>query len=108
MALAQLMMGIGAPLSGGLIDKFGAGRIVAICVLAAIAGLYLMFAATTAVDLLLSGVLMGIGVSGTGMTSLVGTVGRLAPPEKRLSAIASIGMAAGIERIGAARVTSAE
>lgn len=27
MALAQLMMGIGAPLSGGLIGKFGAGRI---------------------------------------------------------------------------------
>ena len=96
MALAQLTMGMGAPLSGGLIDRFGAGRIVVICVLAAIAGLYLMFAATTAVDLLLSGVLMGIGVSGTGMTSLVGTVGRLAPPEKRLSAIASIGMAAGI------------
>jgi len=41
-------------------------------------------------------VLMGIGVSGTGVTSLVGTVGRLAPAEKRLSAIASIGMAAGI------------
>ena len=39
---------------------------------------------------------MGIGVSGTGVTSLVGTIGRLAPPEKRLSAIASIGMAAGI------------
>ncbi|HRD75399.1 MAG TPA: MFS transporter, partial [Hyphomicrobiaceae bacterium] len=96
MALTQLTMGIGAPLSGGLIDKFGAGRIVAICVLAALGGLYLMYAATTAVDLLLSGVLMGIGVSGTGMTSLVGTVGRLAPPEKRLSAIASIGMAAGI------------
>ena len=47
-------------------------------------------------DLLISGVLMGIGVSGTGVTSLVGTIGRLAPPEKRLSAIASIGMAAGI------------
>jgi predicted MFS family arabinose efflux permease len=96
MALAQLTMGIGAPLSGGLIDKFGAGRIVAICVLAAIAGLYLMYAATSTNDLMLSGVLMGIGVSGTGVTSLVGTIGRLAPPEKRLSAIASIGMAAGI------------
>jgi predicted MFS family arabinose efflux permease len=96
MALAQLMMGIGAPLSGGLIDRFGAGRIVAICVLAAIAGLYFMYAATSAADLLISGVLMGIGVSGTGVTSLVGTIGRLAPPEKRLSAIASIGMAAGI------------
>jgi predicted MFS family arabinose efflux permease len=96
MALAQLLMGIGAPLSGGLIDKFGAGRVIVICVLATIAGLYFMYAATTATDLLVSGVLMGIGVSGTGVTSLVGTIGRLAPPEKRLSAIASIGMAAGI------------
>jgi predicted MFS family arabinose efflux permease len=96
MALAQLLMGIGAPLSGGLIDKFGAGRVIVICVLATIAGLYFMYAATTATDLLVSGVLMGIGVSGTGVTSLVGTIGRLAPPERRLSAIASIGMAAGI------------
>ena len=78
-------MGLGAPFSGGLIDKFGAGRIVVICVLAAIGGLYLMYAATSANDLLISGVLLGIGVSGTGVTSLVGTIGRLAPPEKRLS-----------------------
>jgi predicted MFS family arabinose efflux permease len=55
-----------------------------------------MYAATSATDLLVSGVLMGFGVSGTGVTSLVGTVGRLAPPEKRLGAIASVGMAAGI------------
>jgi predicted MFS family arabinose efflux permease len=96
MALAQLTMGIGAPFSGGLIDKFGAGRIIVICVLAAIGGLYLMYAAISANDLLISGVLLGIGVSGTGVTALVGTIGRLAPPEKRLSAIASIGMAAGI------------
>ena len=96
MALAQLTMGFGAPFSGALIDNFGAGRIIVICVLAAIAGLYFMYAATSAVDLLISGVLMGIGVSGTGVTSLVGTIGRLAPPQKRLSAIASISMAAGI------------
>lgn len=96
MALAQLTMGIGAPFSGGLIDKFGAGRIIVVCVLAAISGLYFMYAATSSADLMISGVLMGIGVSGTGVTSLVGTIGRLAPPEKRLSAIASIGMAAGI------------
>jgi predicted MFS family arabinose efflux permease len=96
MALAQLLMGFGAPLSGGLIDRFGAGRVVIACVLATIAGLYFMYAATSSADLLISGVLMGIGVSGTGVTSLVGTIGRLAPAEKRLSAIASIGMAAGI------------
>ena len=91
MALAQLMMGFGAPLSGALIDKFGAGRVIVVCVLAAISGLYFMYDATTTTDLLVSGVLMGIGVSGTGVTSLVGTIGRLAPPDKRLSAIASIG-----------------
>src|SRR5690349_23118262 len=96
MALAQLTMGLGAPFSGGLIDKFGAGRIIVICVLAAIGGLYMMYAATSATDLLISGVLLGIGVSGTGVTSLVGTICRLAPPQKRRSAIASIGMAAGI------------
>jgi predicted MFS family arabinose efflux permease len=96
MALAQLTLGLGAPFFGGLIDKFGAGRIIVICVLAAIAGLYCIYAATSTTDLLVSGVLMGIGASGTGLTSLVGTIGRLAPPEKRLSAIASIGMAAGI------------
>lgn len=96
MALTQLLMGLGAPFSGALIDTYGAGRVIAVCVLAAIAGLYFMYAATSANDLILSGLLMGIGVSGTGVTSLVGTVGRLAPAEKRLSAIASIGMAAGI------------
>jgi predicted MFS family arabinose efflux permease len=96
MALTQLIMGFGAPLSGGLIDSFGAGRIIAACVAATIAGLYFMYAAASTADLIISGVLMGIGVSGTGVTSLVGTIGRLAPPEKRLSAIASVGMAAGI------------
>lgn len=96
MAVSQLLMGVGAPLSGGLIDKFGAGRVIVVCVLTTIAGLYFMYAATSTMHLLISGALMGIGVSGTGVTSLVGTIGRLAPPEKRLSAIASIGMAAGI------------
>jgi len=95
-ALTQLLMGVGAPFSGALIDTFGAGRVVVACVLATMAGLYFMYAATSPNDLLVSGILMGIGVSGTGVTSLVGTIGRLAPPEKRLSAIASIGMAAGI------------
>ncbi len=95
-AFTQLLMGIGAPFSGALIDAFGAGRVIVACVLTTIAGLYFMYAATGPVDLLIAGILMGIGVSGTGVTSLVGTVGRLAPPEKRLSAIASMGMAAGI------------
>jgi predicted MFS family arabinose efflux permease len=95
-AFSQLLMGLGAPFSGALIDMFGAGRVIVVCVLVTIAGLYFMYAASSPTDLVIAGILMGIGVSGTGVTSLVGTIGRLAPPEKRLSAIASIGMAAGI------------
>ena len=60
------------------------------------AGMYLMYAAQSGFDLLISGVLLGIGVSGTGITSLVGAVGRAAPPDKRTAAIASLGMAGGI------------
>ena len=79
-AFTQLLMGVGAPFSGALIDTFGAGRVIVACVLATIAGLFVMYAATTPSDLVISGILMGIGVSGTGVTSLVGTIGRLAPP----------------------------
>lgn len=96
MGLSQLFMGIAAPITGAYIDKLGAGKVVILCVLIACAGLGLMYAATTGGMLLASGVLMGIGASGLGVPSLIGAVSRAAPPEKRLSAIASIGMAAGI------------
>ena len=96
MAMSQLMMGLFAPVTGALIDKYGAGRLVALCLLTTMGGLWFMYAATSSLSLIVSGVLMGIGVSGTGFTSLVGAVGRMAPPDKRMSAIASMGMAAGI------------
>ena len=96
MGLSQLMMGVAAPFTGAWIDKLGAGKIVIVCVFIAAAGLGLMYLATTGEMLMLAGVLMGIGASGLGVSSLVGAVGRAAPPEKRLAAIASIGMAAGI------------
>jgi predicted MFS family arabinose efflux permease len=96
MGLSQLFMGLAAPITGAYIDKLGAGKVVILCVLIACAGLGLMYAATTGGMLLASGVLMGIGASGLGVPSLIGAVSRAAPPEKRLSAIASIGMAAGI------------
>src|SRR6266436_8656318 len=51
MALAQLTLGLGAPFFGGLIDKFGAARIIVICVMAAVAGIYFMYEATSTNDL---------------------------------------------------------
>src|SRR6185295_19789980 len=77
-------------------DRYGAGRVVVAGTLASMAGMYYMWAARSGFDLLVGGVLMGVGVSGTGLNALVGAAGRAAPPEKRTSAIAALGMASGI------------
>jgi predicted MFS family arabinose efflux permease len=96
MAVANLIWGIGAVFAGMVADRHGAGRVVLGGIAATMAGLYVMFAARSPADLMLSGILLGIGVSGTGLTALVGAAGRAAPPEKRTAAIASLGMASGI------------
>lgn len=96
MALANLIWGIGAVFAGMVADRFGAGRVIVTGALATMIGNYLMYAAQSGTDLLWAGLFLGIGVSGTGITSLVGAVGRAAPPDKRLAAIASLGMAGGI------------
>lgn len=96
MALANLMWGVGAVFAGMIADRYGAGRVVVTGALSTMIGTYLMYAAQSGFDLLVSGIVLGIGVSGTGITSLVGAVGRAAPPEQRTAAIASLGMAGGI------------
>jgi predicted MFS family arabinose efflux permease len=96
MALANLIWGVGAVFAGMIADRYGAGRVVVGGTLATMAGLYVMYAAQGPLDLMVSGVLLGIGVSGTGITALVGAAGRAAPPDKRTAAIASLGMASGI------------
>ncbi|HEY7549518.1 MAG TPA: MFS transporter [Hyphomicrobiaceae bacterium] len=96
MAVANLIWGIGAVAAGMVADRYGAGRVVAGGIVATVAGFYVMFAAQSSFDLMVSGVLLGIGVSGTGITALVGAAGRAAPPDKRTAAIAALGMAGGI------------
>jgi MFS family permease len=96
MALANLVWGFGAILFGYLSDKYGAGRTAAVGVLCSMAGFYSISRASGGGDLLVAGVLLGIGSSGSGVTALVGAVGRAVPPEQRTAAIASLGMATGI------------
>ncbi|MEZ5856722.1 MAG: MFS transporter [Hyphomicrobiaceae bacterium] len=96
MAIANLVWGFaGVPL-GAIADRYGAGRVLAGGAVATMAGIWLMYSAQTGTDLIISGLMLGIGIAGTGITALVGAVGRAAPPEKRPQALASLGMAAGI------------
>jgi MFS family permease len=96
LAVANLVWGFGAILFGFWSDKYGAGRTAVTGVLCSMMGFFLITRASTGADLMVAGVLLGIGSSGSGVTALVGAVGRAVPAEKRTAAIASLGMATGI------------
>ena len=104
MAIANLVWGVAAIFTGAFADRKGAGRVIVVCTLATSLGLYLMYAARTGNELYFSGLLLGLGVAGTGVTALVGAVGRAAPADKRTAAIASLGMAGGIGQLHRAAV----
>ena len=96
MAIANLVWGLAAMPLGLIADKYGAARVVVAGALFTMVGILLMWSARTGTELLISGILLGIGIGGTGVTALVGAVGRAVSPEKRPQALATIGMAAGI------------
>ena len=58
--------------------------------------LFLMVVATSELHLLISGVFMGLGVAGAGVTAMVGAIGRAAPAEKRTQAISMLGIGSGV------------
>ena len=95
MAVADLIWGIGAVFAGMVADRYGAGRVVVGGILATIAGIYVMYAAQSGYDLIISGVLLGIGVSGPGSSPWSGP---RAAPRRPTSArrYRRVGMAAGI------------
>lgn len=99
MAIANLAWGVFSIGAGAIADRYGAGRVITLCTIASALGFYWMMTATGPMDLYVSGLLTGIGVAGTGVSALVGAVGRAAPPDRRTSAIASLGMASGLGQL---------
>lgn len=87
MGLQNLLWGFTAPFAGAIADKYGAGRVVIGGALIYVVGLVSMATASSATGLVSSGVLLGLGISGTGFTAVLGAVGRAAPPEKRSMAL---------------------
>ncbi len=94
-ALQNLIWGIAQPFTGALADRFGAGRVVLLGGLLYAVGLVLMGHADSAASLSLSaGLLIGIGLSGTSFSVILGAVGRAVPLERRSMAM-GISAAAG-------------
>lgn len=93
MGLMNLFWGLGAPVAGAIADRYGAGRVAATGGVFYAAGLLVMTLTGSGTQLLVGGTLIGLGLSGSGFTVVLGTVGRLAPVEKRSQALglASVG-----------------
>lgn len=95
MALQHLLWGAAQPYTGMLADRYGAGRVLAAGAVLYVLGLALMAYSQTGFALGLSaGVLIGLGLSGTTFSVVLGVIGRAYPPEKRSMAL-GIAAAAG-------------
>lgn len=95
-ALANIVWGCAAPFVGAASDKLGAGKVLLFGSTCTAIGLILMVVAQSELHLLISGVFMGLGVAGAGVTAMVGAIGRAAPPEKRTQAISMLGIGSGV------------
>lgn len=83
-ALQNLVWGLAQPFTGALADRFGAAKVVFVGGILYALGLALMSMADSPATLSLSaGLLIGIGLSGTTFSIILGVVGRALPPEKR-------------------------
>lgn len=94
-ALQNLIWGLAQPFAGALADRLGAAKVVMVGGILYAVGLVLMGMSDSALTLSLSaGLLIGIGLSGTSFSVILGVVGRAVPPEKRSMAM-GIASAAG-------------
>ncbi|MDP2748912.1 MFS transporter [Pseudomonas sp.] len=94
-ALQNLIWGLTQPFTGALADRFGAKRTVIVGGVLYAIGLGCMGLADSPMSLSLSaGLLIGIGLSGTSFSVILGAVGRAVPMEKRSMAM-GIAAAAG-------------
>lgn len=95
MAIQNLLWGIFGPFAGGIADRYGAGRVVALCGVAYVLGLVVMAFTESALALHVgSGFLIGLALSGSTFAVLLAVISRVTPPEKRSTAL-GIAVAAG-------------
>jgi predicted MFS family arabinose efflux permease len=95
-AVLNLLWGAGSPFAGALSDRFGALWVLLGGAALYAAGLVVMATSSGETGLLVSGVLIGLGIAGSGISAVLGVVGRAAPPEKRQMALSLTSMGSAI------------
>ena len=93
-AMQNLVWGLAMPFAGAIADRKGAGRVIVAGGLLYAVGLYAMSQSTTPLLFTLSaGLLVGLGLSGTGFGVVLAVVARAYPPERRSVAVGFAGAA---------------
>jgi len=87
MAVQNLAWGAAQPFAGRLADRLGAGKAILGGSVLYVAGLLLMAQASGAGALLASGLVIGLGLSGTTMSVVFGAVARSTPAPRRAFAM---------------------
>ncbi|MFM9384449.1 MFS transporter [Pseudomonas sp. UV AK001] len=83
-AMQNLVWGLAQPFAGALADRYGAGKVVGTGgVLYAVGLVCMSFSDSPSTLMMSAGVLIGIGLSGTSFSVILGVVARALPPEKR-------------------------
>lgn len=92
LALQNIIWGLAQPFASMIADKYGSGRTLFASALVYAAGLFLMSQTSTAMELHFSaGLLIGLGLAGTGFGVVLGSVGRAVSEEKRSMALGIVG-----------------
>jgi predicted MFS family arabinose efflux permease len=93
-ALQSLVWGFGQPFIGMLADRYGTRPVLAATALVYAAGLAVMALTGGVLGLDVGGgVLIGLGVAGTGLGVVMGAVSRAVPPERRSQAVGTVAAA---------------
>ena len=86
-AVSQLMWGVSQPIAGAIADRHGTGRVIAGGILMIALGYALIpLAGSTAMLVLVIGLLIAVGAGAGGLSIVLAAVARLIPTEKRAMA----------------------
>jgi len=97
LALQSLIWGISQPFVGALGDRFGARPVVLGCAAIYAVGLLLMAWSGPVLGLNAgAGVMVGIGIAGTGFGVLLGAVARVVPAERRIQTLGIVSAAGSV------------
>jgi MFS family permease len=96
-AVQNLVWGATQPLIGMLADRFDSAKVILVGIAVYALGLVAMANSHGVLEFTLSsGLLVGVGLSGTAFAIIYGAVGKIVPPEQRPWAIGAVGAIGGL------------